>query len=97
MRGFFSLEMLFIFFLMPYLFFILETEPVPILRETEVYAQDAAQMLVYGHHAQDIPTGDFAIWLDGVPTRECNYRFRYCTRRFYEGGEHEICAAECLR
>ena len=97
MRGFFSVEVLFILFLLPNLFFILETEPLSLVRETEVYTQDVAQMLTYGHSVGEIPDSNFIIWVDGVPTRNCQYNFRYCTQRFYDGGEHRICAAECLQ
>jgi hypothetical protein len=96
-KGFFSIELLFIFFLFPCLFYVLEVEPPPILRETEVYTQDVAQMLTYGHSPEELPKSSFAVWVDGQPVIECPYKFRYCTRRFYEGGEHRICAAECLR
>ena len=93
MRGFFSVELLLLYFLLPYLLYILEAEPVPLLRETEVYAQDAAQVVMYGFE----PNGTLAVWVDGHPlSPECNYRFRYCTFRYYRGGEHQICAAECL-
>lgn len=85
------------FFLLPHLFYLVEEENPPILRETEVYAQDVAQMMLYGHIPSELPHSDFAIWLDERQIHSCPYRFRYCTERFYKGGEHKICAAECLQ
>ena len=96
MRGFFPIEILLVIFLLPYLFYVMESEPVPVLRETEVYAQDVAQMLMYGHSPQELPAGSFAIWVDGEEFHKCPYRFRYCTNRVFGGGEHRICVAECL-
>lgn len=96
MKGFFSLEILLILYLLTYLFYISEPPPVPLLRETGAYAQDAAQVLLYGHGPEELPTGSFAIWVDGRQLGGCDYSFRYCTTRHYDGGEHRVCAAECL-
>lgn len=96
MRGFFSLELLLIFYLLPYLFYLSEPPPVPLTRETGAYAQDAAQLLMYGHEPSELPVGEVSVWVDGLATADCNYHFRYCTSRYYDGGEHRVCAAECL-
>ncbi len=71
-------------------------------RETEVYTQDLAQMLMYGKTMEEIPTTKRMVWIDDIKISECeyeynNYNFKYCTLRFYEGGEHRICSAECLQ
>ncbi len=92
MRGFFALELLLVALLLPYWLYLFDVSPPPVLREVEVYAQDAAQLAMYGYR----PNGTLAVWVDGVPSRACAYRFRYCTWRYFEGGEHQICAAECL-
>jgi len=71
---------------------------LPILyRETEVYTQDLAQMLMYGKTIEEIPTTYRMIWVDNNEFSECEYNFKYCTKRFYDGGEHKICSAECLQ
>jgi hypothetical protein len=91
-KGFFSIELLFVAFLLPYWFYLFESPKIPLLRETETYTQDAAQLYMYGFE----PNGTFRIWLDGVSTKDCEYVFKYCTFRYFNGGEHRICAAECL-
>ena len=83
-------------FLLPQLLYILDTDMPPFLRETEVLAQDAAQMLMYGHTPQEIPLSSMRMWVDSSEFGSCLYKFRYCTVRYYNGGEHRICVAECL-
>lgn len=94
MRGFFTVELLLVLFLLPCVLFLIDADPPPVLRETSILAQDAAQMLMYGHSIHELP-GETRFWLDGNTTSDCPYRFRYCTHRIFEGGEHRICAAEC--
>ncbi|MBR9681002.1 MAG: hypothetical protein GOU98_04235 [Candidatus Altiarchaeota archaeon] len=89
MKGFFSIELLFLYFLLPNLLYLVQPEKLVLTREIEVYTQDAAQVLLYGY----TPTGTHSIWVDLEP--DCDFEFMYCTKRFI-GGETRICAAECL-
>ncbi|MBR9689685.1 MAG: hypothetical protein GOV01_02215 [Candidatus Altiarchaeota archaeon] len=96
MRGFFSIEILLILFLLPFFTYLFESYRLPLVRETEVLTQDAAQLLMNGHSIYDFPTNNLVVWLDDVSTGTCTYQFKYCTQRYFEGGEHTICLAECL-
>ena len=97
MRGFFSIEILLVVFLFSYFFFITDFRPPRVLRETEVYTQDLAQMLMYGFSPSQLPVSDFTYWVDDNQYNECAFDFRYCTHRFFEEEEHRICAAACLQ
>lgn len=91
------MEMLLVLFLIPYLIYVSEPPELVMVRETEVYAQDVSQMLMYEYSPEDIPVAGFSVWVDDTWFFPCDYRFRYCTRRYYDGGDHKICAAECLQ
>lgn len=97
MKGFFSIELLLIIFLLPFIIYLMEGGTLILFRETEVYTQDIAQMLMYNQNIEDMPIINTAIWIDEIQISECNYNFKYCTHRFYGGGEHKICSAECLQ
>ena len=97
MKGFFSIEILLVVFLLSYFFFIVDFQTPKVLRETEIYTQDLAQILMYGFSTEDIPISVFTYWVDNTQYNECEFDFRYCTSRFFEGREHRICAAACLQ
>jgi hypothetical protein len=96
-KGFFSIELLLVSFLLPYLIFLGGEEKFRLLRETEVIAQDVAEIMLKGFSASELPQDDIRIWIDGTAFNDCEYDFRYCTQRYYSGGEHRICAAVCLQ
>jgi hypothetical protein len=96
-KGFFSVELLLVSFLVPYLIFLGDAEEFRVLREAEVLAQDVAEAMVSGIPVNEIPTSSIRVWIDGTEFNSCEYDFRYCTLRYYGGGEHKICAAVCLQ
>jgi hypothetical protein len=96
-KGFFSVELLLVSFLVPYLIFLGGTDEFRVLRETEVLAQDVAEAMVAGVSVNEIQLDNLRVWIDGAELGNCEYNFRYCTLRYYDGGEHSVCAAVCLQ
>jgi len=91
-RGFFAIEALFVLFLIPYLFYLLEPKKIILPRETAEICNDIAQIYSYNLSVPYIP--GYTFWIDGRQYYLCNYEFRYCTKRFV-GKEVTVCAAAC--
>ena len=90
------MELLLIVYLLPYLIYLLDSQPPIMLRENEVITQDIAQLLTYGFEVEEIPLKGRTVWIDGEKFYPCEYEFKYCTKRKLEE-EVRICSAECLQ
>jgi len=97
MKGFWTLEVIFVVFLLPLLMFVASTEPPTIPRETAEFVQDIAQLFMYGHSPSELPDlqGRYTVWIGGEQFFPCDYVFRYCTERLVDRKEVRICAAAC--
>ncbi|HDR53334.1 MAG TPA: hypothetical protein ENN60_01515 [archaeon] len=104
-RGLFTLEAVWVLFLLPMLFFLTSPEPAPIIpQETVEITHDLAQLYLYGHPPSSLPDlkGHFTVWINADQFFPCPYTFRYCTSRFiplssnpHQLQEARICAAAC--
>ena len=97
MKGFWTLEAIFVVFLLPLLMFVVSTESLIIPRETAELTHDLAQLYMYGHHPAGLPEldGKYTVWINGDQLFSCNYVFKYCTERLVKGEVVSICAAAC--
>lgn len=97
LKGFWSIEALFITFLLPHLFFIASIDKLIIPRETAEVTHDLAELYSNGHLPSEILTlqNIYTVWIDAQQFFPCNYTFKYCTQRFIRGEVVKICAAAC--